>query len=225
MLAKLVSFLSQNLHPNGVALRNGRRKCGWLRIESHVISTTENTICCESQKKTKINSINNLLRDSNAILLRRRTHFRLLNNIKKVFTSILSRRKTRLDSRVTAELSSMDPVRRDVRDRESAEEAEDGTDGEGSSESESNDGSDGESDGESVSVVRKFRGSKSSVYNHLVASPGCCNSYSDSLFTVLCRGRNGYGLQLKVLEAICQRLYKPNLCVQKDSIIGLKLLK
>ena len=134
-------------------------------------------------------------------------------------------RKEGRDSRVTAELSSMDPVRRDGRDRESTEEAEDGTDGGGSSESESSDGSDGESAGESVSVVRRFRGSKSSVYNHLLASPDCCNSYSDSSFTVLCRGRHGYGLQLKVLEAIDQRLYKPNLCVQKDSIIGLKLFK
>ena len=96
-----------------------------------------------------------------------------------------------------------------------------GTDGGGSSESESSDGS----DGESVSVVRRFRGSKSSVYNHLLASPDCCNSYSDSSFTVLCRGRHGYGLQLKVLEAIYQRLYKPNLCVQKYSIFGLKLFK
>ena len=58
--------------------------------------------------------------------------------------------------------------------------------------------------------MRRFRGSKSSVYNHLLASPDCCNSYSDSSFTVLCRGRHGYGLQLKVLEAIYQRLYKPN---------------
>ena len=121
----------------------------------------------------------------------------------------------------------MDHVRRDnrERERESAEEADDGTDGEGSNESESDDCSDRESAGENVSVVRRFRGSKSSVYNHLLASPDCCNSYSDSSFTVLCRGRHGYGLQLKVLEAICQRLYKPNLCVQKDSIIGLKLFK
>ena len=66
----------------------------------------------------------------------------------------------------------------------------------------SSDGSDGESAGESVSVVRRFRGSKSSVYNHLLASPDCCGAYSDSSFTVLCRGRHGYGLQLKVLEAI-----------------------
>ena len=89
----------------------------------------------------------------------------------------------------------------------SAEEADDGTNGEGSSESESNDGSDRESAGENGSVVRRFRGSKSSVYNHLLASPDCCNSYSDSSFTVLCRGCHGYGLQLKVLGAIYQRLY------------------
>ena len=63
------------------------------------------------------------------------------------------------------------------------------------------------------------------MYNHLLASPDCCNSYSDSSFTLLRRGRHGYGLQLNILEAICQRLYKPNLCVQKDSIIGLKLFK
>ena len=66
--------------------------------------------------------------------------------------------------------------------------------------------------------MRWFRGSKSSVYNHLLASPHCCNS-------VFGRGRHCYGLQLKVLEAIYQRLYKPNFCVQKDSIIGLKLFK
>ena len=40
-------------------------------------------------------------------------------------------RKEGRDSRVTAELSSMDPVRRDGRDRESTEEAEDGTTAEG----------------------------------------------------------------------------------------------
>ena len=51
--------------------------------------------------------------------------------------------------------------------------------------------SDRESAGENVSVVRRFRGSKFSVYNHLLASPDCCNSYSDSSFTVLCRGRHG----------------------------------
>ena len=132
-------------------------------------------------------------------------------------------RKEGRDGRVTAESRSMDQVRRD--NRESGEEADDGTDGGGSIESESDDCSDRESAGENVSAVRRFRGSKSSVYNHLLASPDCCNSYSDSSFTVLCHGRHGYGLHLKVLEAICQRLYKPNLCVQKDSIIGLKLFK
>ena len=59
----------------------------------------------------------------------------------------------------------------------------------------------------------------------IAASPDCCGAYSDSSFTVLCRGCHGYGLQLKVWEAIYQRLYKPKLCVQKDSIIGLKLFK
>ena len=73
--------------------------------------------------------------------------------------------------------------------------------------------------------MRRFRGSKSSVYNHLLASPDRCNSYSDSSFTILCRGRHGDGLQLKVLEAIYQRLYKAYLCVQKYSIFGLKLFK
>ena len=42
---------------------------------------------------------------------------------------------------------------------------------------------------------------------------------------VLCRSRHGYLLQLKVLEAICQRIHKPDLCVQKDSIITLELFK
>ena len=67
----------------------------------------------------------------------------------------------------------MDRVRRDGRDRESEEEMEDVTDGEGSSESESDDESDSESAGENVSVVRRFRGSKSSVYNHLLARSVC----------------------------------------------------
>ena len=48
------------------------------------------------------------------------------------------------------------------------------SDVEGSNESESDDCSDRESTGENVSVVRRFRGSKSSVYNHLLASPDCC---------------------------------------------------
>ena len=63
----------------------------------------------------------------------------------------------------------MDQVRQD--NKESAEEVDDGTDGEGSNESESDDCSDRESASENVSVVRRFRGSKSSVYNHLLARP------------------------------------------------------
>ena len=37
--------------------------------------------------------------------------------------------------------------------------------------------------------------------------------------------RHGYLLQLQVLEAVCQRIHKPNLCVQKESVITLKLFK
>ena len=73
--------------------------------------------------------------------------------------------------------------------------------------------------------VRPSRNNKSSVYNHLVSSTDCCRTYSDSCFSVLCRARHGYLLQLQVLEAVCQRIHKPNLCVQKDSVITLKLFK
>ena len=70
---------------------------------------------------------------------------------------------------------------------------------------------------------RVFSSRKSSVYKHLVSRPDCCKVYSDSSFSVLCRARHGYKLQLSVLEAVCQRTHKPHLCVQKDSIIRLKL--
>ena len=73
--------------------------------------------------------------------------------------------------------------------------------------------------------VRASRNNKSSVYNHLVSSTDCCRTYSDSCFSVLCRARHGYLLQLQVLEAVCQRIHKPNLCVQKESVITLQLFK
>ena len=73
--------------------------------------------------------------------------------------------------------------------------------------------------------LRPSRNNKPSVYNHLVSSTDCCRTYSDSCFSVLCRARHGYLLQLQVLEAVCQRIHKPNLCVQKDSVITLKLFK
>ena len=57
----------------------------------------------------------------------------------------------------------------------------------------------------------------------LVSSTDCRRTYSDSCFSVLCRAHHGYLLQLQVLEAVCQRIHKPNLCVQKDSVITLKL--
>ena len=82
--------------------------------------------------------------------------------------------------------------------------------------------SEGESECEGVRVsrdcVRPSR-DKSSVYNHLVSSTDCCRTYSDSCFSVLCRARHGYLLQLQVLEAVCQRIHKPNLCVQKDTVM------
>ena len=64
---------------------------------------------------------------------------------------------------------------------------------------------------------------KSAVYRHLVGHPDCCHSYSDSSFTVLCRASHTHIMQLKVLEAIFIHLYKPVLCVQKESVITLKL--
>ena len=111
----------------------------------------------------------------------------------------------------------MDRVRQDGRKGGSAEESKDGTDGEVNSESDSDGGSGGESAGESVGDMRRFWSRKSSLYNHLVASPDGCNSYYDSSLTVLCRGRYGYGLYLKAFEAITfilsasvQIITKPN---------------
>ena len=70
---------------------------------------------------------------------------------------------------------------------------------------------------QSVGVVLRFSSRTSSVYNHLLASPDRCDSYSDSCFTVLCRGCQCCGLQLKVLKAIYQPLYKPNnyMCTER----------
>ena len=89
--------------------------------------------------------------------------------------------------------------------------------------------SEGGSECEGVRVsrdcVRPSRNNKSSVYNHLVSSTDCCRTYSHSCFSVLCRARHGYLMQLQVLEAVCQRIHKLNLCVQKDSVITLKLFK
>ena len=92
--------------------------------------------------------------------------------------------------------------------------------------SESSESGECESENDCVSksgCERVFSSRKSSVYKHLVSRPDCCKAYSDSSFSVLCRARHGYKLQLSVLEAVCQRIHKPNLCVQKDSIIRLKL--
>ena len=92
--------------------------------------------------------------------------------------------------------------------------------------SESSDSGECESENDRVSksgCERVFSSRKSSVYKHLASRLDCCKVYFDSSFSVLCRARHGYKLQLSVLEAVCQRIHKPNLCVQKDSIIRLKL--
>ena len=62
---------------------------------------------------------------------------------------------------------------------------------------------------------------KSAVYLHLLSRPDCLGVYDDSHISVLCRAR--YVQQLKVLEAVCIRIYKPVLCKQKEHIVALKL--
>ena len=62
---------------------------------------------------------------------------------------------------------------------------------------------------------------KSAVYLHFLSRPDCLGVYDDSHTSVLCRAR--YFQQLKVLEAVCIRIYKPVLCKQKEHIVALKL--
>ena len=54
-----------------------------------------------------------------------------------------------------------------------------------------------------------------------VSHPKCLQVYDDFSFSVLCRAR--YASQLKVLEAVCIRLHKPDLCKQKKHVVALKL--
>ena len=63
-----------------------------------------------------------------------------------------------------------------TKQRESAEESEDGMDGEVSSESESDAGSGRESACESVGFVRRVWSGISSLYKHLLPSHDSCNS-------------------------------------------------
>ena len=75
-------------------------------------------------------------------------------------------------------------------------------------------GGDEESDGD---LDRK----KSAVFLHLLSHPKCLQVYDDFSFSVLCRAR--YASQLKVLEAVCIRLHKPDLCKQKKHVVALRL--
>ena len=61
---------------------------------------------------------------------------------------------------------------------------------------------------------------KSAVYLHLLSRPDCLSVYDDSHFSVLCRAR--YVQQLKVLEAVCIRMHKPDLCKQKEHVVTLR---
>ena len=75
-------------------------------------------------------------------------------------------------------------------------------------------GGDEESDGD---CDRK----KSAVFLHLLSHPKCLQVYDDFSFSVLCRAR--YASQLKVLEAVCIRLHKPDLCKQTKHVVALRL--
>ena len=62
---------------------------------------------------------------------------------------------------------------------------------------------------------------KSAVFLHLLSHPKCLQVYDDFSFSVLCRAR--YASLLKVLEAVCIRLHKPDLCKQKKHVVALRL--
>ena len=57
---------------------------------------------------------------------------------------------------------------------------------------------------------------KSAVFLHLLSHPKCLQVNDDSSFSVVCRAR--YASQLKVLDAVCIRLYKTDLCKQKKHV-------
>ena len=74
-----------------------------------------------------------------------------------------------------------------------------------------------EGDGAAEGEIRK----KSAVYLHFLSRPDCLSVYDDSHFSVLCRAR--YVQQSKVLEAVCIRTHKPDLCKQKEQVLQLRL--
>ena len=66
-------------------------------------------------------------------------------------------------------------------------------------------------------------GKKSAVHWHLAGHLDCCHSYSDSSFPVLCCAGHTHIMWRNVVEAIFMHVYKPVLCVQKESVITLEL--
>ena len=71
--------------------------------------------------------------------------------------------------------------------------------------------------------VKVIVGGCSVEVSHLVSNPDCYKVHSS--FSVLCGACHDYKLQLQVSEAVCQCIHRPNMCVQKDSIIHSKSLK
>ena len=51
--------------------------------------------------------------------------------------------------------------------------------------------------------------------------PDCLSVHDDSHFSLLCSA--SYVQQLKVLEAVCIRTHKPDLCKQKEYVVALRL--
>ena len=64
---------------------------------------------------------------------------------------------------------------------------------------------------------------ESAIGQHLLDNPMCAKNYSDENFTILSFGRLFF--HLSALEAVHIKLWKPNLCRQKDFVYKLKLLR
>ena len=62
----------------------------------------------------------------------------------------------------------------------------------------------------------------SAIHRHLLGSENCRLAYRDLDFSVVCRARSSYHLQ--VLEAVHIVMSKPVLCVQKSHVLSLHLV-
>jgi len=62
----------------------------------------------------------------------------------------------------------------------------------------------------------------SAIHRHLLYNENCRLSYRDLDFSVICRARSRY--HLEVLEAVHIALSKPVLCVQKSYVVSLHLV-